>query len=284
MNKFSLDKWIELDEKEKGKHSLKNCNRCKEIYSEDKISLPIPAQHSKKKTVKNISSPIITSITTTTQNICQNTSPVNIVNQIGFVCSTPNNTSIKNNSLTHNNSSEHNTPTQNVQNQSSSLGELSLNSEFITSSTSNNSRLLSIEIPITKSKLPYMKKVAEQVIDSIDESWCEIYNTSFTSVLRKIPSVNLTPRKSKVAKRKNVRKVHQNLKKHIENTWQADNRDVETLYGTRQSRSGHDKQRSCLFFENKAKAVARSGKYDKCKFTVQYTNALRELLCGFNFA
>lgn len=87
-----------------------------------------------------------------------------------------------------------------------------------------------------------------------------MYDTPFTKVLPKIYELDLTPRKSKVEKRKNLRRMHAKIKKSVENTWTLNSRDVDNLYGTRMSGSSHDKQRSNLFFELKSKAVERSGK------------------------
>lgn len=107
---------------------------------------------------------------------------------------------------------------------------------------------------------PTMKTVAGQLWEDVDKKWSEKYPAiKFKDAIRKVPDINLTPRRSKVEKRKNLRKIHRNFKKHIESTWAKEKRDVETLYGTRQSRSAYDKQRTCLFLETKEKAVTRTG-------------------------
>ena len=77
----------------------------------------------------------------------------------------------------------------------------------------------------------------------------------------KVKTLNLTPRRNKIEKQKKLREPHRNIKKQIENAWQENARDSDTLYGTRQSGSSYMKQRACLNFEQKAKAIARtSGK------------------------
>ena len=116
-----------------------------------------------------------------------------------------------------------------------------------------------IEIPITEKKEPcYAAEAARSVLRELNQSFEGIYHQSFTSILPKLRSPKLTPRKSKIQKQHTLRKIHKNVKKSIEAAWCRENRDVETHYGTRQSGSRHSKQRSSLFFETKSKAVKRT--------------------------
>ena len=101
-----------------------------------------------------------------------------------------------------------------------------------------------------------MKAVAGSVLNSIDDSWNQMFNTPFTKVLPKV--VNLTPRKNKITKQKSKRGSQRIVKRAIENMFMANGRDVATVYGTRQSGSAYQKQRANLFMEPKIKAVERS--------------------------
>ena len=48
----------------------------------------------------------------------------------------------------------------------------------------------------------------------------------------KIRGANLTPCKRKTDKQRSLRKLHKQLKKNIESTWQQDNHDTEVFFGT----------------------------------------------------
>ena len=131
----------------------------------------------------------------------------------------------------------------------------------ITNITPENQNILelntSIEIPKSKN-ISCMKVVAKTVLEDIDKSWNALYDTPFTKVLPKVKTLNLTPRRNKIEKQKHLRETHRNIKKKIENAWQENGRDSDTLYGTRQSGSSYMKQRACLNFEAKTNAIARS--------------------------
>lgn len=120
---------------------------------------------------------------------------------------------------------------------------------------------ISIELPLVEKKNKNLKKYQIEAVSSaiteLKKSWETFYDTPFTDIVRKVPGVNLTPRKSRVEKQKNIRNLFQSCKKNIESKWQEQDRDVTTLYGTRQSVNQYDKQRSSLFFESKEKAVER---------------------------
>jgi len=109
----------------------------------------------------------------------------------------------------------------------------------------------------------YQVATASGVLKELNESWEALYETPFTEILRKIPKAKLTPRKNKLQKQKHLRNIHRKCKKRLEAIWQNENRDVETLYGTRQSGSAHTKQRASLFFEAKEQAVKRKGKQNR---------------------
>ena len=117
-----------------------------------------------------------------------------------------------------------------------------------------------MEIPNTKGDLPHLKVAAKSVLKSIDQEWNKLYDTPFTKVLTKIPSTNLKPKTSDSMRKKKLRKIHRNVKKAIENSWQADGKDMETLFGTRQSKATYVKQRSSLHFEKKSDAISRTSK------------------------
>ena len=117
-----------------------------------------------------------------------------------------------------------------------------------------------VEIPLVKKNPEYMIAAAESILKDVSNVWKTHYETHFTALIPKIPDINLTPRKTKVEKQRKLRKIHRRVKQNIENAWTDNNRDVETLYGTRQSGSRHDTQRSCMFFERKHKAVNRACK------------------------
>lgn len=121
--------------------------------------------------------------------------------------------------------------------------------------------LCSTNIPVVENhqvKTPYIISAATSFLNHVNTSWETLYSTPFTVIIRKIPDVNLTPRKTKIEKQKRLRQIHRNVKKSIENSWAEDGRDVETLFGTRQSGSRHDKQRKTLFLEGKKQAVQRT--------------------------
>ena len=105
----------------------------------------------------------------------------------------------------------------------------------------------------------YQIQVASTVLQELSETWESTFKTPLTEVIRKVPSVQLTPRKTKVEKQKEKRNIHRKCKKEIEAIWTKENRDVETFYGTRQSGSGLTKQRSSLNFETRQNALKRTG-------------------------
>ena len=117
-----------------------------------------------------------------------------------------------------------------------------------------NTVKINAEIPIT----PYVKEAAKSILSTINTEWDRIYETSFTKTLTKIPECGITVTKTPNEKRAEQRKIQNKIKKSIEDTWSKDGKDVDILYGTRQSLSSYNKHRSNLYFESKANAVKRS--------------------------
>ena len=143
--------------------------------------------------------------------------------------------------------------------------------DFIPKVRSNVSRKDKRPVPIAipsiptpdsaKQKTPkYQIQVAAGAFRELSETWEATYQTPFTEVIRKVPEAKLTPRKSKVEKQKSKRDIVRKCKKGLEGMWSKDNRDVETFYGTRQSGSAFDKQRSSLHLETRERAAKRAGK------------------------
>lgn len=92
---------------------------------------------------------------------------------------------------------------------------------------------------------------ALSAIHSLNDTFKNVYDTTFTEILPKLSGVNLTPRKSKIEKKKVLRTSHIKIKKSIENNFQEDNKDAEALFGTRMSGSCHNKQRSFMYLKQK---------------------------------
>ena len=108
---------------------------------------------------------------------------------------------------------------------------------------------IKLDIPIQKTKLPYMKVAAESILDSVNNEWDSIFDTPFTKVLSKIPSTNLTEKKTDAERKRNIRGIHRKIKRSIESTWSDNGKDFDAVFGTRQSKSSYIKTRSTLHFE-----------------------------------
>ena len=90
-------------------------------------------------------------------------------------------------------------------------------------------------MPTVKNKLPYMKAAAESVIENINTQWDAIYDTPFTEILTKLPSTNLSQKNTDAERKEKLRNIHRKLKTNLENSWQENSKDTNTLLGTSQS-------------------------------------------------
>ena len=136
------------------------------------------------------------------------------------------------------------------------LGDINSNAVSVPSQElQNHSMSICTEIPITKPE--YMVESANTVLNDINRGWNKIFDTPFTKVLTKLPTTNLTEKLTENTKKKNLRAIHRKIKTSIEKTQVEDGRDVETFYGTRQTKSRYEKFRTSQYFETKASASTR---------------------------
>ena len=151
-----------------------------------------------------------------------------------------------------------NTPTQSICNTPLAI-ETEENipvKENITNSTpSPNSVTFQSKIPVTEKSLAYMKASAQSVLKDINKQWDKVYETPFTKVLTKIPECNIVKKSSSSEKKKHLRQIHRKVKRSIEKSWEE--KDTDTFYGTRQSKSRYCKQRTSLFFEKRSETIKR---------------------------
>lgn len=105
--------------------------------------------------------------------------------------------------------------------------------------------------PANKHTLSEMKEVAGSVLQNISNQWDEIFDTPFTKILPKLPDTNLREKESVAEKKRKLRKMHKNMKNAIETSWQKENLDVKTLFGTRQSKSSYMKSRASCILKKK---------------------------------
>ena len=235
IEQYSLDNWKKLTLAEKKCHSLYQCKAC-DVDKNNTSNIPKSVGHKiKKQTISELENPIELLGTSSNSSVL-----ISSNNTTSNLTSTPTNPGLKDNIPL--NVSEIN--------KSNSTNELSNNS-------SSSSANLQISLFNENKSLPFQKVTANAIFNDVSKTWSEVYKTSFTNIIRKVPEINLTPRKNKVQKQKAKRALQRTIKNAIENTWKNDNRDVDSLYGTRQSGSGYMKQRSNLFLETKHAAKVR---------------------------
>ena len=57
--------------------------------------------------------------------------------------------------------------------------------------TPSASKIIKVDIPITKNSPPCMKKACESDLENINTTWNSLYGKSFKKILSKLPSTDL---------------------------------------------------------------------------------------------
>ena len=278
---FSSENWSKLSLGEKMGHSLNLCNLCanNSKYSEFQNYFPKPANHRKKETnnlklIKRCSG----AGNSTDGSSSDATSQLNVISftrhSTSSLSSSENSLTLSDQSLNDGNLSKIRIYSSNalqtstpLQTKISNISEKENKSQHIhknvsfgkTSILTDSNKTNTVDIPITSNTdMPFLKEIGKTILNS----WDQIYKVPLTNVIPKI--TNLTPRKNKEHSKTKLKKLHRKFKKNIENQIRKDSNDVETLYGTRQSGSSYQKQRTSLYFESKADAIKRTSKSKFC--------------------
>ena len=126
-------------------------------------------------------------------------------------------------------------------------------------------------------------EAARKAFSETNENFAKTFRTPLARVLPKVRELNLTPRKTKNQKQQILRNTQKKIKKAIMSSWQKEGRDMISVYGTRQSLSGHDKQRRLLFMETKKAAEERSKRLKSKTFYYKIPGVGTLYLGGYTF-